>query len=307
MTTSNEPSQWSRNLVKGAVDLHVHAGPDAVPRREDAQTIINKFTENGLAGFVDKNHFVPTVNKAVRTKPSGAQHFSSIVLNGFVGGLNPLAVDIAARSGARMVWMPTVDVELTPEAAGEKLQGTPSSWSKIRNDLLNRGLARTRDPIISAHGGPSNQLLEVLEIIRAWDLTLATGHLRFEESMVVVRAAVAMGIQRVVVTHPEFPAQKFSINEQKELAEMGGTLEYCFTTAATGKTSWTSWIDGIKTLPPEHVVISSDSGQPSNPPVEDCLPLAAEVLSSAGLPERWIQTIITDNSRRLINLQQHFI
>lgn len=301
MTTLNEPSQWSRNLVKDAVDLHVHAGPDAVPRRGDAQTIIDKFTEHGLAGFVDKNHFVPTVNKGVKTKPNGAQHLSSIVLNGFVGGLNPLAVDIAARSGACMVWMPTVDVELTPEAAEEKHQGTPSSWSAIRDDLLDRGLARERDPIVSVQGGPSSQLLEVLEIIRAWDLTLATGHLRFQESMVVVQAAVAMGIQRVVVTHPEFPAQKFSINEQKELAERGATLEYCYTTAATGKTSWTSWVDSIKALPPEHVVISSDSGQPSNPPVEDCLPLAAEALSSAGLPEQWIRAIISDNSRRLVN------
>ncbi|MGC2942698.1 DUF6282 family protein [Brevibacterium sp. FAM 24638] len=301
MTT--EPTQWSRNLVRGAVDLHVHAGPDAVPRIEDAQTIADNFTDCGLAGFVDKNHFIPTVNKGVKTKTCGARHLSSIVLNGFVGGLNPLAVDIAATCGAKMVWMPTVDIEMTPEAAALRLQGTASSWSAIRDDLLDRGLARNRDPITSTDGGPSTELLAVLEVVRDRDLTLATGHLRFGETMVVVQAAVTMGIQRLVVTHPEFPAQKFSVDEQRELAALGATLEYCYTTAATGKTSWRSWLEGIRALPTENVVVSSDSGQISNPAVEDCLPLAAMAMSNAGLSDHSIQAIIVDNSRRLANFQ----
>ena len=33
----------------------------------------------------------------------------ALTLNASVGGMNPLAVEIAAREGARILWMPTVD------------------------------------------------------------------------------------------------------------------------------------------------------------------------------------------------------
>jgi hypothetical protein len=35
--------------------------------------------------------------------------FGALTLNHSVGGLNPVAVEIAGRSGCKIVWMPTVD------------------------------------------------------------------------------------------------------------------------------------------------------------------------------------------------------
>jgi hypothetical protein len=37
----------------------------------------------------------------------------ALTLSASVGGMNPLAVEIAAREGARILWMPTLDA-LTP-------------------------------------------------------------------------------------------------------------------------------------------------------------------------------------------------
>ncbi|HIW91696.1 MAG TPA: hypothetical protein H9870_08560 [Candidatus Corynebacterium avicola] len=249
---------------------------------------------------MDKNHFSPTTLKNVETRDGGAQHISSVVLNNFVGGLNPLAVDIAARAGAGVVWLPTVDVEMTPGTVPKPLSGSPSSWSAVRDEIMERGLNRHVDPILDG-GAPSRELLAVLEVVRDYGLTVATGHLRFPETLAAVRAAKKLGIDNIIVTHPEFPSQHFSDDQKLVLVESGGTLEYCYTTAASGKTSWKQWLHGIATVSPEHVVISSDAGQPANPPVEDCIALAADRLLQEGFADSDIRTMTVTASRRLIN------
>ena len=64
-----------------------------------------------MAGFVLKSHYTSTAERAsvVSAAVPGVQVLGAIALNRAVGGLNPLAVEVAAREGARTVWMPTVD------------------------------------------------------------------------------------------------------------------------------------------------------------------------------------------------------
>ncbi len=64
-----------------------------------------------MAGVQLKSHYTSTAERAavVRAAVPGVQTLGAIALNRAVGGINPLAVEIAAREGARTVWMPTVD------------------------------------------------------------------------------------------------------------------------------------------------------------------------------------------------------
>ena len=69
-----------------------------------------------------KSHYVPTAERAavVRAAVPGVDALGSITLNAGVGGLNALAVEIAAREGARIVWLPTVDSENEASEDGPK-------------------------------------------------------------------------------------------------------------------------------------------------------------------------------------------
>ena len=93
------------------MDVHVHIAPDVVERRIDDVGLARRFEELGLAGFVLKSHYTSTAERAavVRGVVPGIAVLGAIVLNRAVGGINPLAVELAAREGARTVWMPTVD------------------------------------------------------------------------------------------------------------------------------------------------------------------------------------------------------
>src|SRR5258708_15744001 len=102
------PSARARDLVHGAYDWHVHTGPDLLPRSASDLDLAYRFRERGLAGFVIKSHYVPSAPRAalVRSLVPEVHVLGAITLNAAVGGMNTVAVEIAAREGARSGWMP---------------------------------------------------------------------------------------------------------------------------------------------------------------------------------------------------------
>lgn len=302
---SEAPSTRARELVRGGADVHVHIAPDVVERRIDDVGLARRFEELGLTGFVLKSHYTSTAERAavVRGVVPGIAALGAIVLNRAIGGMNPLAVEIAAREGARVVWMPTTDSHAEREHLAHQPPGANLPvWAKVEAEFGERGIQSA--PVATLDGGgellPETRL--VLEVIAEHGLVLATGHLGREEVFPIVRAALAAGVRDIVVTHPDFPAQAFSVEEQLELADLGALIERCFTTPYTGKCSWDQWLEGIRAVGPERTLLSSDLGQVNNPPVEDGLALMADRLLDAGFGEDEVRTMAVTNTRRIAGL-----
>ncbi|GAA3617597.1 DUF6282 family protein [Nonomuraea rosea] len=296
------PSARARELVAGAYDTHIHVAPDVMRRRTDDLTLAARFAEVGLAGFVLKSHYVPTAERAavVRAAVPGFGAVGAITLNASVGGMNPIAVEIAARGGAQVVWLPTVDSANQRACTATDPEGaTPPMWARLQADLRESGISADPVEVVGAGGDVLEPTRQVLRVIAKHDMTLATGHLAAAEIETVVDAAVAEGVRRIVITHPEFTSQRVAIDRQRALAAKGALLERCFTTPHSGKVSWETWLEHISAVGPEHSVLSSDLGQPFNPPVEDGLALLADRLLAEGYTEKDVRTMAVDNSRRL--------
>jgi Family of unknown function (DUF6282) len=297
------PTDRARELVRGAYDLHVHVGPDVVGRRIDDLALAARCREVGLAGFAPKSHYTSTAERAqvVSRAVEGVRVIGTITLNAAVGGLNPLAVEIAAREGARIVWLPTVDaVNETSERDREYPPGSRVPlWVRVQQELREQGVEGDPVPVVDGDGRPLPALRDVLAVVARHGLVLATGHLGRDEIFAVVDAALDAGVRDVVVTHPEFPSQDLSLDDQAALAERGAMLERCFTTPYTGKCPWERVIDGIRATGAERNLLSTDLGQPANPPVEDGLALFADRMLAAGLTDEEIQAMTVSNSRRL--------
>jgi len=299
------PSSRARELVRGGADVHVHISPDVVERRIDDVGLAHRFEELGLAGFVLKSHYTSTAERAavVRGVVPGIAALGAIVLNRAIGGINPLAVEIAAREGARVVWMPTTDSHAEREhLAGQPPDANLPVWAKVQAEFVERGIESEPVPTVDADGALLPETRVVLEVIAEHQLVLATGHLGRGEVFAIVTAAREAGVEDVVVTHPDFPAQDFSIDEQLELARMGAWIERCFTTPHTGKCSWEQWLAGTRAVGAERTLLSSDLGQVKNPPVEDGLPLMADRLLEAGFGEDEVRTMAVTNTRKIAGL-----
>jgi hypothetical protein len=296
------PSARARELVRGAYDMHVHIAPDVVERRIDDVGLARRCRELGLAGFQLKSHYTSTAERAavVRGVVPEVEVFGAITLNRAVGGMNPVAVEIAAREGARTVWLPTVDSVNEMSGGHELAPGAkPPVWMRLQQELREQGVAIEPVPVVDADGALLPETRAVLDAVARHDLVLATGHLSRDEIFAVVDAAIEAGIATIVVTHPEFPAQDIAIDDQARLAAQGAMLERCFTTPHTGKVTWERVFEAIRATGPEHSVLSTDLGQVFNPPVEDGLALMADRLLEAGFDEGEITTMAVANTRRL--------
>jgi hypothetical protein len=296
---SEAPSDRARDLLRGAFDTHMHISPDVVERIIDDISLARKFQELGMAGFVLKSHYGSTAERAavVCAAVPGVQVLGAIALNRAVGGINPLAVEIAAREGARTVWLPTVDsVNESHEREAPPGAKVPV-WVKLQLDLREQGIEIPPVPVVDDHGSLLPAVYEVLGMVARHKMCLATGHLSRDEIFAVVDAAVDAGVETIVVTHPEFPSQDLSVDDQNALADKGALLERCFTTPHTGKVTWEQWIENIRATGPERSVLSTDLGQVFNPPVEDGMALMVDRLLDAGLGEEEIYVMAVVNTR----------
>jgi hypothetical protein len=300
MSTEPRPSDRARELLRGAYDTHMHISPDVVERKIDDITLARKFAELGMDGFVLKSHYGSTAERAsvVRAAVPETNALGAIALNRAVGGINPLAVEIAAREGARTVWLPTVDsVNESHEREAPPGAKVPV-WVKLQLELRDQGIEIPPVPVVDPDDGTVlPELREVLGMIARHNMLLATGHLSRDEIFAVVDAALEEGVRDIVITHPEFPSQDLSIEDQTALADKGALLERCFTTPHTGKVTWERWIENIRATGPEHSVLSTDLGQVFNPPVEDGMALMVDRLLEAGFKDEEVYVMAVVNTR----------
>ena len=288
--------------LQGACDLQVHVAPDVIERRIDDIGLAKEFLAKGLRGFVLKSHYFPTAERAkvvCRAAP-GIYAYGALTLNHSVGGLNAVAVELAGRSGCKIVWMPTVDA--ANETAG-RVDGPTTKlpfWAKIQRELAATGIAPPPLSVLDANGAVSDATRRCVELIAKHDMILATGHLGRAEIFALVKQAREMGTRKVLITHAEFPSQNLSAEEQMELARMGAFIEHCFTTMHTGKASWDGVMAAIRQVGPERCVLSTDLGQTINPPVAEGFAMFAQRMFDAGFGAAEIRRMTVENPTALV-------
>lgn len=291
------------DAIQGAYDLQIHVAPDVIERRIDDVDLAKEFLARGLKGFVLKSHYIPTAERAqVVTKcVPGIEAYGAIALNHSVGGLNPVAVEIAGRSGNKIVWMPTVDA--ANETAG-RLDGPSVKlpfWAKIQREIAAAGITRPPMSVLDAEGQVSEDARQCLELIAKHDMILATGHLGRHEIFPLVKEARALGVKRIVITHAEFPSQNLTGEEQFQLAELGAMIEHCFTTYHTNKAPWESVFVNIRATGVERTILSTDLGQKTNPPVAEGFAMFAQKLLDAGFTKAEIHRMAATIPHSLIS------
>jgi hypothetical protein len=212
-----------------------------------------------------------------------------------------VAVEIAGRSGCKIVWMPTVDA--LNETAGRMVPGPGSHvpfWAKIQRELEAQGIAPPPLSLRDEDGRIRLEVVRCLERVAAHDMILATGHLSRDEIFELVPRALALGVKKIVITHPEFPSQRLSGSEQRLLADMGAVLEHCFTTTHTGKASWELLFANVRATGTARVILSTDLGQKGNPAVVDGLAEYAQRFLDAGFSVADVRHMTADLPGRLL-------
>lgn len=272
-------------------DLHVHASPDVVARRANDVEVMRSYEEAGFAGCVLKGHYDATMGRAAAAAAGlRLTAYGGLALNQHVGGLNPAAVAAALRMGARVIWMPTVDARrhnlvhpprlchLEPRLGDVSYAIPPIDWSSER------------------------AVREVCALVGEADAVLATGHLSTEEIGWLVPVAKGAGVRRILLTHPTFRLPAMSADEVGELVGAGCVAEITAYQLLEPRDVGAARLAAlIRAIGYEHVVLSSDVGQPSSPSPPDAISFLIETLTSAGLDAAALAACASDIPRALVS------
>lgn len=282
--------------LAGAWDLHVHSSPDLFPRVADDAQVVAHAARHGLAGLVLKNHFESTASRAAlaaRAAP-GLRVYGGLVLNRAVGGVNPHAVEVALRMGARIVWMPTLDAECHRRAFGFG-GGFPAQSSGLEGQAP--GITIARDGALVA------EARDVMALVREHGAALATGHVSRDEILALIVEARAQGFRKLLVTHPYDPAPGLTLDEVREIAAHDVRVEFvfCSITPRWAFTTAEAIAGCVRAVGARRFVLSSDGGQAHNPMPADGYRTFVEALAAAGIAAEDFRAMCRDNADFLLH------
>ncbi len=161
--------------------------------------------------------------------------------------------------------------------------------------------------MLDDHGDLLPDVVSIIELIAAHDAVLATGHISPRESLAVLNAASRKGVQRTVVTHASQSVPNMSVEDQRRAVGLGALIEHCFlavTECCPGTIALESIAEQIRAIGHEHVILSSDFGQPDNGNPIDGFATHAERLRGLGFNETELRIMLCDNPRRLVTNRQ---
>jgi len=289
------------NLLTGAYDLHIHCGPDVIPRSVSGLEMARRAERCGMKGFAIKAHYDCTCQQAelVRELVPSCRAIGTLTMNAQAGGPNPMAAETAIRLGAGIIWCPTFD-----SASQRKyyLENLPQ-YIVMQEKLLKRNIPVPSYCLINEDGQLTAEMSDVLDLVREYHITLGTGHITHEETFALAREAHRRGFKKLLITHADWSFTHYSLDEQKELVRLGAVIEHSYTSPAVlNAVTWDEVFREIREIGPEHVILSTDLGQAQNEYPDQGLQKYAEKVLENGMTRGDLRRMIVENPASLVEV-----
>ena len=200
--------------------------------------------------------------------------------------IDPKAVDVALKLGAKVVWLPT---------------------QSARNHMVKNNLDPAGCVDVVRDGKVVPELNDVFGLIRDHNAVLGTAHVSPEEAFIVVEAARNAGVKNIVVTHPEWWIVDMSVEDQVRIVkDYDVILERCYAQNMGGgkyKSNLPSNVEIIKEVGYQNVMVDTDGGQTENPHWELAMEEYMQYLVDHGIPEEHVYHMTRTIPSRLLGLE----
>ena len=294
------------DIIKGGIDLHVHAVPDLYKRPFTELEIARAAQEAGYRAILFKSHYTLNADRAILLNEVLAgpmKVYGGITLNHAVGGINPVAAFSAIRFGAKEVKMPTIHAAHHIDISGPTYSYFEDKTPPIFANL--KGIT-----VLDENGKLKKEVYEVLEVVKVEDVFLGTGHLSYPELKVLIPEARRMGIKRIQVTHAESLFAELTVDQQLEFADQGAIIEHqlnrclpIYFRGREGKMEPDEIAFNIRKVGAERCTLGTDLGQMFNPHPVDGFRMIVRVMMRCGLTDKEIDWLIRKNPARLLGLE----
>jgi hypothetical protein len=327
-TFSNRSMELPDQLLVGAIDSHVHAGPVLMsnPGHQDPIEAALEARAAGMKAIVYYDVFGWASGTAwmVNRHVKGIQTFGGYLMNSCHGGMNPRAVKtaLAMGDGCRFI---SFGSHCTRHSAlrestliNGKLVPFHEAFPKFAKEELSRAVKVDLDDPV----GP--ELDEILSMIAEHgEVYLNTGHVSQEEALRLVELAERYKIRKVLIPHPV--RGQMPVEIQKKLAQKGVFLEACigdFFYPDVPRTHYyvereymdlgselgytirnaVAWMKTIREVGPEQIVLATDYGVRAAPSAVQGMRTMITLLLDYEFSPGDITTMVSTNPSRLIGI-----
>jgi hypothetical protein len=296
--TSIEIAAVDRDMMKGVIDMHLHAAPCLLERPFDEIEIARQARDVGYRGLVLKSIFAPNADRLqfVRDAVPGIELFGGVVLNHTVGGINPEAVASAVGFGAKLVWLPTVHAANHVKFFGVSYY----PWQKqkgYRRDIVPISVINDRGELIP-------EAIEILDIAKQAGLVIGSGHISAEEILAVLSYAAKIGFDKVVATHVGWHATDWSDDELKRMRDLNCTFEFTINPAMPSRQQANpkTFAKRMMMLGTDRCITGTDLGQIDTAHPIDGYRMWLRILRNNGFSDDDLDRVARRNPSRLLDL-----
>lgn len=219
----------SRSFLKGAIDIHVHAGPHifSSPRRVDPVEAAIQARDAGMRAIVFMDVFEMSNGTAwlVNRVVPDFKTYGGLILNTVYGGMNPRSVKTALHygDGAKYISFGAHSTYYQAAREGRMIDGKFIPLSKLYPKFKTEELDRCIQ--IPLEGDPGPELDEILKLIaNNPHVFMNTGHVAVEEALRLVDLAEEYKIKKVLVASAV--TKIATMNQLKQMADKGAFIEY---------------------------------------------------------------------------------
>lgn len=277
-------------LLDGAIDTHIHSGPDAYNTRlYDELELAIQACQVGMKAVVFKCHSLPSarsvyiVQKVVNQwaeehNKKKIDIFGGVVLNYSVGGLNPEAVSVSYRVGGKVVWLPNLDASFH-----HKVMGTPGGI-----DVLDEN-----DDVVPP-------LREIFAMIAERDMVLSLCHQSTKERFILIDEARKAGINRIEICHPNQVTTRMTVDQMKIAADKGAYLSFLCTSFRSLQWSWDEFMQATNIVGCDHIIAGTDCGHFAAPSPVESMRLFITGMLTRDIPEKDIEKMVKINASALL-------
>jgi len=288
-----------KEILKGLIDIHVHAGPSIANRALDAAEMLKHAEEAGYAGFLVKDHYFPSMlgTKMIEKHLGNGtcKVYGSMCLNNSVGLFNLKALDVARQMDAKIVYFPTVSTQKHIDDHKKKafVGGGKANVPEVPVTYVTEG------------GVMEPMAVEILKYMADYDMVLGTGHGNLREVTKLVETALELGVKRILVNHPHYNVNA-SLEQMKAWADAGAYIEVNVAVfvggSSLGNVADDYAVEMIRTCGVEHIILDSDLGQNNVILPVDGMYNFIKILMSKGITEEEINIMTKVNPKKLLNI-----
>ncbi|HET9414962.1 MAG TPA: DUF6282 family protein [Pseudolabrys sp.] len=299
------PERPGAELLRGAVDNHVHACPHLNARSVDVFEAVRDAANAGMRAIGLMDNFCNSAGYAALARRAlghlGVDVFGGLIMEPPAGGVSVEAVAAALGYGygpgtaARFVSLPTHHTRYIA-----RQEHRPPTYIDVCLEIPTDG--ELPDPLPA-----------ILDLIAANDVVLNTGHISGAETVRLIEQAKRRGVTRFLA-----PASYFTPEEVSAVARLGAYVEFSFFFLSHATQVGLTHVDAerhtvepvtlpkiarlIRTAGSERTILSSDCGVYVLPPPVEGFREFLLLVESAGFSREELRLMSSTNAAALFKV-----